>query len=290
MVAFFFLRLGIGVFRWIPFSALPFLSDVLAFALYRVFRYRREVVFEGLNQTFPGKTDAEINEIAWKSYQNLGDVMLETLKSFSTPLAEIERRCPCVNPELVNQYLDRGQSVLITGSHYNNWELACLTIPAGFHAPAVTVYKPLTNKVIDKYYNQNRARGGTLLAAMDEVFALMRRRREEPSAFLFLSDQSPSSRKSSQWVSFLGRETAFLPGVDVLARKFKYPVLHFKIERLQRGYYQLRYYELFPTPAQASETEITKAYAKIIEDEIRNQPENWLWSHKRWKMKADSKG
>ncbi len=287
MVAFFFLRIGVEIFRWIPFSALPYLSNVLAFALCWVFRYRRGVVLEGLSHTFPEKSASEIRAIAWKSYQNLGDVMLETLKSFSAPLSEIQRRCPCVNPELVNQYLTQGQSVLITGSHYNNWELACLTIPAGFHAAAVTVYKPLTNRVIDKYYNQNRARGGTLLAAMDEVFAMMRRRRQEPSAFLFLSDQSPSSRKSSQWVSFLGRETAFLPGVDVLARKFNYPVLHFKIERIQRGYYQLRYYELFPTPAQASEKDITVAYANIIEAEIRDQPENWLWTHKRWKMKPD---
>jgi Kdo2-lipid IVA lauroyltransferase/acyltransferase len=285
-IAHLFLRGLAALFRLLPWSALPYLSDGLAFVLYRVLGYRRSVVFGNLRRVFPTATDAELRRIAWKSYQNLTDVTLETIKAFTAPLTEVRERCPCINPELVNAHLDKGQTVLVTGSHYNNWELACLSIPERFHAPAVTVYKPLSNKAVDKYYNQNRARGGTLLASMEETFGMIRRRREEASAFLFLSDQSPSSRKSAQWVTFLGQESAFLPGVDVIARKFNYPVLHFKIKRVRRGFYELRYETLFENPAKAAEGDITRAYATCVEAEILDQPENWLWSHRRWKMEA----
>lgn len=279
------LRLVAQGFRLLPWSALPSMADGLAFVLYRVVGYRKKVVFDNLRNAFPEKSDTEIEKIARLSYQNLCDVTLETIKSFHAPLHEIERRCPCMNPEILNHYLDQGQTVLVTGSHYCNWELACLTIPVGLHGMAVTVYKPLSNKTVDVYYNQSRARGGSLLAAMDEVFAVMRKRRGDPSAFLFLSDQSPSSRKSAHWVKFLNQDSAFLPGVDVLARKFNYPVLHFQLRRIKRGFYELHYRPLFTEPEQAAEGDITRAYAALIESEIKAQPENWLWSHKRWKMK-----
>lgn len=284
-LAFLLLRAVAALFRIVPWAALPVLSDGLAFLLYRVVGYRKTVVRENLTRVFPEYSAAQRAEIAWKSYQNLTDITLETIKAFTAPLEQIRERCPCINPELVNAYLDQGQTVLITGGHYNNWELACLTIPHGLNGAAVTVYKALSNTHVDTYYNANRARGGTLLASMEDTFSMIRKRREQASAFLFLSDQSPSSRKSAQWVRFLGQDSAFLPGVDVLARKFNYPVLHFNIVRLRRGYYQLRYENLFNNPALAQEGDITRAYAARIEAEIRAQPENWLWSHKRWKMK-----
>jgi KDO2-lipid IV(A) lauroyltransferase len=281
---YFALLFAVQLFRFVSFGVLYRLSNGLAFLLFRVIGYRKKVVLDNLKRVFPDKTAAEIDQIARLSYRNLTDLTLETLKGFSMSKAEIERRCPCLNPELVNAYLDRGQSVIISGSHYNNWELACLSIPNGFHAPAVTVYKPLTNKVIDHYFNQNRARGGMQMVNMETVFSAMRKRRAETAAWMLVSDQSPSSRKSAHWVSFLGQDTASLPGVDLLARKFDYPVLYFHIERVQRGFYQLTYEELWPRPSEASEMDITRAYTQRVEREIYARPENWLWSHKRWKI------
>ncbi|MEI6411511.1 MAG: hypothetical protein WCR52_19135 [Bacteroidota bacterium] len=281
---YFALLFAVQLFRFIPFGVLYRLSNGLAFLLFRVIGYRKKVVLDNLKRVFPDKKNAEIDQIARLSYRNLTDLTLETLKGFSMSAAEIERRCPCLNPELVNAYLDRGQSVIISGSHYNNWELACLSIPKGFHAPAVTVYKPLTNKVIDRYFNQNRARGGMQMVNMEEVFSAMRKRRAETAAWMLVSDQSPSSRKSAHWVTFLGQDTASLPGVDLLARKFDYPVLYFHIERVRRGFYQLTYEELWPTPSEASEMDITRAYTQRVEREVYARPENWLWSHKRWKI------
>jgi KDO2-lipid IV(A) lauroyltransferase len=126
------------------------------------------------------------------------------------------------------------------------------------------------------------------MVAMEDVFKSMRKRAEgtKPAVFLLLADQSPSSRKSAHWVNFLGQDSASLPGVDVLGRKFGLPVLYYRVIRTaRRGFYEIEFSELCVDPSEAQEMEITKAYANRLEADIRENPGHWLWSHKRWKMK-----
>ncbi len=287
-IAYYSLRLVIGVFRFIPFPVLHLLSDGLAFLLFHVIGYRKKEVLESLRLSFPEKTEEERLAIARRSYRNLTDVTLETIKEFTLPLDEVYRRCPSRNPELLNQYLDQGRSVILCGSHYTNWEISGLTMPGDFHGATVTAYKPLTNKVIDGYMNQERARGGMEMVRMEGLFGEIRKRRSEPTVFILVADQSPSSHKSAHWVDFLGQDTASLPGTDVLARKFDYPVLYFNVQRLRRGYYQVTFDLLCPTPSEVSEGDISRIYARHLEAIIRAKPEGWLWSHKRWKLKREA--
>jgi Kdo2-lipid IVA lauroyltransferase/acyltransferase len=287
MIGYFFLRVSVQIFRLVPFRALYALSDALAFLLFSIAGYRRKVVFGNLRRAFPEKNALEIGQIARAAYRNLSDVTLETFKSFTMPYAELERRCPCLNPEVLNKYLDQNQSVILAGSHLANWEYSGLTMPPAFHGATVTAYKPLTNKTMDVYLNRARARTGMEMVAMDEVFRAMRKRDagQPPAAFVLLADQSPSSRKSAHWVDFFGQPTASLPGTDVLARKFGLPVLYYQVRRVRRGFYEIEFSEICADPRAATETSITQAYARRLEADIRAQPEQWLWSHKRWKMK-----
>ncbi len=274
-----------GLFRFIPFPVLYVLSDGLAFLLYRVLGYRKQVALESLRRSFPDKSETEIRVILRKFYRNLTDVTLETIKSNTMSLDELERRCPVRNPEKINHYLDAGQSIILTGAHFNNWEWAGFTIPTHLRGEVTTAYKPLTNKILDGFVNRNRARGGMKMVSMEELFGAMRRQRNIPSVFILVADQSPSSRKSAHWVNFMGQPTACLPGTDVLARKFGYPTLHFHVRRLRRGFYEVVHRDIYTQPANAADGDITRAYAAMLETEIREQPEAWLWSHRRWKMK-----
>ncbi|TNE59977.1 MAG: hypothetical protein EP344_08095 [Bacteroidetes bacterium] len=180
--------------------------------------------------------------------------------------------------------MDAGRPVILAGSHISSWEWPCLTIPEPVRGQVVTAYKPLSNRRIDQYYNKRRTRGGAEMVSMDDTYKALRRYQEQPAMFILVGDQSPSSRKSAQWLPFLNRDTAFMPGIEFFARRFKYPVLYFHSQRVRRGYYELTYQEVWLNPEQANETDITRAYAAHIEQIIREQPENWLWSHKRWKM------
>ncbi len=281
------LRLVSALFRFLPFRGLYILSDGLAFLLHRIISYRKQVALENLRRSFPEKTEPEIQVILRKFYRNLTDVTLETLKSNTMSLAELDWRCPVRNPEKINQYLQHGQSIILTGAHFNNWEWAGFTIPRTTKGITTTAYKPLTNKLIDSFVNRNRARAGMQMVSMEELFGAMRRQKEVASVYILVADQSPSSRKSAHWVNFLSQPTPSLPGADVLARKFGYPTLHFHVRRLRRGFYEVEYRDVWIEPALAEPGDITRAYAAMLEKEIRLQPESWLWSHKRWKMKPE---
>lgn len=284
-ISYWILRALAESFRLVPFWLLYRLSDMLAFLFEQVIGYRKQVMLDNLRRSFPEKTPEELHKILRAAYRNLTDITLETIKGFTVAQAELNRRCTYANPELANAYLERGQSLVIAGSHINSWEWPCMTLPLALHAPTFSVYKPLSNKIVDRYYNRRRGRAGMIMISMDDTFAVLRKHAQETGAYFFLSDQSPSSRKSVHWVRFLNQDTAFMPGVDFLARRFKYPVLYFHCERLRRGYYQVTFYEICTDPAAATEQEISRAYAALVENIIQKQPENWLWSHRRWKHK-----
>lgn len=285
MLAYLLLRGVVELFRLIPFPVLYLLSDALAFLLRVLVGYRRGVIHSNLQRAFPEKNESEIRQIARKTYRNLTDITLETIKSQTASVTEIQRRCRTVNPELVTQCMDEGRSVILAGSHTGNWEYAGLTLPLSLSRNMVGVYKPLTNKYIDKFMGLKRMRGGIVLAAMDEVLNQMRKNKNDASwSYMLIADQSPSSRKRAHWVEFFGRTTAALPGVDVLARNFDMPVFAYRIKRIRRGYYEINFEALCLNPSETKETEITKTYTQRLEQEIRSEPENWLWSHKRWKM------
>lgn len=287
-IGYFSLRVIIEIFRFVPFRIVYAISDGLAYLLLRVVGYRKGVVAENLRRAFPEKDDAEIKRLMWLSYQNLADNTLESLKLFTTPIPEIHRRCPVLNPDLVNQYLDQGQPIILAGSHYNNWEICGITMPPHFHGATVTAFKPLSNKLMDRYLNSARSRTGMEMVGMEDTFKEMRKRAGKPVVYILLADQSPSSRKSAHWVPFFGQDTASLPGTDVLARKFGFPVLYFHVRRTKRGFYEVEFSEIWKNPHEAAEMDITRAYARHLEAIIREQPENWLWSHKRWKIKRES--
>lgn len=269
----------------VPFPLLYLLSDGLAFLLQKVIGYRSKLVVEQLQKCFPEKNEKEIANIARLSYKNLSDVILEALKSFTMRLPQIRKRYKFVNPEIINAYLEKGTSVLLCGSHYNNWEWGVQTADIDFTGQAFGVYKPLANKPIDNYFNKIRERAGMRLIKMKETFSFIENNQKTAGAYFLISDQSPGNRSMSRmhWVNFFGHETAAQTGVDTLARIYNYPVFHFEVNRIKRGYYEISYTPVCLDPAEKLEGEITQAYMKILEKAIVRSPESWMWSHRRWK-------
>jgi KDO2-lipid IV(A) lauroyltransferase len=273
-----------GLFRFVPYPLLYVFSDILAFVLRNVAGYRKQVILNNLTKAFPEKSTAEINSIVGETYRNLTDIILETVKSFTTPVSGLQRRCVFRNPETVTDVLNGGKSVLLAGSHTCNWEYAGTMLPTALHVPVFGAYKPLTNKPTEAFLNQKRGRGGMIPIPMESMMAELRRSQSRPTATILISDQSPSSRKRAQWISFFGRDTACLPGADIISRMFDYPVFSYRITRVRRGYYEVTFIPVCMNPSEAREGAITRRYHELLEQEIRENPGNWLWSHKRWKM------
>ena len=102
---------------------------------------------------------------------------------------------------------------------------------------------------------------------------------------LMIADQSPTHRETATWIPFLNQDTACFSGYEKLAKHYNYPVFFIDFHRLKRGYYQNTITELVKNPRKMAEGEIIRLFMNRLEKRIIEEPENWLWSHKRWKKK-----
>lgn len=278
-------RTGVLLFAHLPFRVLFALSDLTAFLLGRVIRYRSEVVMSNLKKAFPEKSEPELHAIRKRFYAHLADIFLEGLKGLYISKEEVLRRYRFINPELVNQYYFEGRHVFAMPAHYGNWEWGVLSFSLQVDHDVIGVYKPIHNPLIERFMADRRTRFGLQLAPFYTTRQIMENPPAKPSLYIMMSDQSPSSGKKAQWVTFLGQETACLHGADYYSRKLNYPALFMDIQRVKRGFYEISFSLLEENPASTKETAVTYAYMSRLEEVIRGKPEDWLWSHRRWKHK-----
>ncbi len=278
-------RLFVLIFAITPFSVIYAFSSVLAFIIGKIFEYRHSVIYKNLTNAFPNKTEKEKKKIIRKVYLNISDLIVESLKSFTMTKKQIQKREVVLNPEFLDSYFNSNHGVIGVSGHYANWEWAALT--SGFylkHCP-VGFYKPLSNKYIDKYLKNNRSRFGMHLCSIYVTAMSFESYKNKNAFFAMVGDQSPSNVSKAYWIKFLNQETACLHGPEKYAKKFNLPIVFIDIQRVKRGYYTVELSKIVDEPLNAPDGEITKLYMQKLEKVIINKPEDWLWSHRRWKIK-----
>jgi Kdo2-lipid IVA lauroyltransferase/acyltransferase len=284
LLNFFFFYLFSMLVGFLPFPLLYKFSDFLAFILRKVIKYRRAVIVKNLVSTFPGLSKNELNPIINKCYLNLSDIILEGIKAFTISRKQVLARHRILNPEILHPYLEAGKGVICVTGHYGNWEWGALSPGLYLEDKIVAFYKPIQNKWIDNFVRKTRARYNTVLAPIRETTKTFEKNKGLPVVYIMAADQSPSNREMAYWVNFLGRETAFLHGPEKHARINNYPVFYVAIRRVKRGYYELKLLNLAEDPSSLPNGRITRLYAEQLEILINEDPSNWLWSHKRWKL------
>jgi KDO2-lipid IV(A) lauroyltransferase len=281
VIAFFFIFL-IGI---IPFSILYLFSDLVYFFLYYIFGYRKNIIYDNIRKSFPELQESEIKKLVRLSYKNLSDILVESFKGFTMTKGQIKRHHKVINPEVFDKYYDEGISIIALPNHYGNWEWGAMSPSLYSRHRIVALYKPLSNKYLDGFVRKNRSRTGAYLESIYKTAKIFQEfTTGEPSLFILASDQSPSNAKKAHWVKFLGRDTAFLHGPETYARKHNLPVFFVDIQRVKRGFYELELIPLTEKPDELAPGELTQMYAAKLEAVIRKKPENWLWSHRRWKL------
>ena len=281
-------RLFVLLFALIPFWLLYIIADILCFILHRVFRYRLTVVRSNLHKSFPEKSEKEIKRIEKLFYQNLSQIMVESLKAFTMSKKQILKRHKIINLDDVSDlYDDKYGGIIALPCHYGNWEWGAMSCRHLAWDP-IAFYKPLSNIYLDKYIKNNRSRIGTELVSIFETARCFVNNKDKHKIYVMASDQSPSNKAKSIWVKFMGIETAFLHGPEFYSKKYNYPAVFVDIQRVRKGYYELELTTLADNPSELPPGELTKLYANKLEEIIRIRPENWLWSHKRWKLTKDN--
>jgi Kdo2-lipid IVA lauroyltransferase/acyltransferase len=270
-----------------PISILPFwvlygISDVMYVMVYKIFGYRKKVVMDNLRKSFPEKTQEELEIIARKFYRNLCDSIVETIKLLTISNAEINKRFTC-NYDVVNNETGKGRIVQAHLSHTFNWEWGTVASNLNMNVTFTALYNRITNNAFNKLMYKMRTRSGSNMVDMDDMQKVMADYQKQDICWCFIADQNPSEPRRGAWVDFFGRETSFFKGAELIARRYNNIVLFGSIKKLRRGFYHLELIKKYDNARQTSDGEITTAYVRYLEDEIRNQPENWVWSHRRWK-------
>lgn len=278
----------------LPLRVLFFISDITIYPLiYRVFRYRLNVVRENLANSFPDKTTSELRQLEKQFYRHLCDGFMEMIRVLSMSSEEVLKRMKCVNPEVFLRYEPEGKGVMLLLGHYGNWEYQlAIYLHMVQHGSqlCVGVYRPLKNKAFDYLYQRIRTRFGNNIVPKDSAFrkVIELKRNKISAVYGLVADQTPSRRNIHYWTTFLNQDTPMFSGGERMARQTGFPVVYADVRRLSRGYYQTEYILLSDDPQSEPPDSITERYARAMEQTILRDPAYWLWSHRRWKYKRNT--
>jgi KDO2-lipid IV(A) lauroyltransferase len=281
-------------FAWgvskLPFPLLYLLSDMMSFFLRIVVRYRKKVVFENLSRSFPDKSRKEIHRIARKFYRNLSDIIVEVIKQRSITRNQLMERFTFLNYELFEQTFARGKSIILATGHSGNWEWMGAAVDLRTPQKGYAIVKPLSDRRFHDYMEMLRHRitkGGTI--PFKETYrTLVKNKKEELTFNVFAADQTPIRDEINYWAVFLNQDTPFFLGIDRIARSLDFAVIFVDTWRTGRGRYCCEFSMITGEPKLAAEFEIMNNYIRKLEEAIIKRPDNWLWSHRRWKYKREA--
>jgi KDO2-lipid IV(A) lauroyltransferase len=272
----------------LPFPIFYAFSDFVYFLIYRVVGYRKKVVRANLELTLPHLSDAERKDIEKKFYKHMCDMFLEMIKTMSMSPDEMERRFQVTNIDLVLDYAKKGKSVILVASHYASYEWL-LTINPKLGFQGVAVYKKLANPYFDRLVRKIRTKYNTEMIETRKAIPTMAQNQREGKLSLYglASDQSPKLDRIFHSMPFLGIEVPVHTGAEMLAKKYDLAVIMVKVKKVKRGYYEATFLSLADNPKEYKDFEITEMYLKEVEKQILEQPEFYLWTHKRWKHRVE---
>lgn len=273
----------------LPWGVLYGAARCLAFIVHRVLRYRVGVVRANVSASFPELDRRAQNRIVRDYYRRLGDLVAEVVKSATLGARELGDRVALHNLEVVRGELEAGRSVLIVAAHHCNWEWLLLSLSLQIGFPLAAAYKPLHDARAERWMRRLRTRfGGTLIPAKELLGHLIAHR--GPQAIAMVADQEPVTSDYKWWTRFLGRPTAFYMGPEKIAQVTRNAVVFAAMRRIARGRYEVNLEMIAPARAALAAGEITERYARLVEAQILASPEDWTWSHRRWKLRRSLYG
>lgn len=274
----------------LPFRLLYAFSDFLYLIIYRVFSYRKKVVFDNLKLVYPNKTKKELKQIAKLFYHHLCDMMVESIKSITISAETMRAHFTFKNIELIKELEAKNRSIILMCAHYGSWEWIFILQTYVSHK-GYAVYKELSNPYFDKLFKRIRAKYNSHLITTKQTIPTLIKSKENGELTIngFVSDQSPRIHKTHHWGNFMGIDIPVFTGAEMLAKKLDMSVVFFKVKRLKRGYYETTFELMAENPIEYPDYEITDEFLKRVEKQIHEAPQYYLWTHKRWKHRNKNK-
>ena len=273
----------------LPFRILYFLSDILYVLIYKLAGYRKKTVRENIWLCLPHLSVAERRKIEKKFYKHFCDTLVEMVKTMTISDSELKKRFTFDNIELVNKIEAQGKSIALICGHYASYEWLLvmnkyLTTHKGFG-----VYKTIRNKYFDRLVRRIRGRFDAELIDTRSTIPVMRKNMREGTLgyYGFLSDQSPKRDSAIYWTKFFGMEVPVHVGAEMLSKKLGLTIMFVKGSKIKRGYYKAEFIEYPHDPKTIPNFEITDEFLRLLELQILEAPEYYLWTHKRFKHRRN---
>jgi KDO2-lipid IV(A) lauroyltransferase len=275
----------------IPLSLLPLwmlyvLSDITSFLLRYVIKYRTKIVESNIEHSFPHLSTHRKHKLEDMFYKHLSDMFFEAIKELSIRRKFVMEHYHCNNPEILEPFYKKNQSVILVSGHYNNWEYMVLSLDMQFSHHGIGVGKRMSNKTFDKLMYDKRTRFGTEVCYADNFKEVLENyeKKHIPCVYMLLSDQSPNDIHKCYWTNFLNQNTPVIFGAEHLAKKYNLPVFFYRVNKIKRGYYTFNLIQITAEPMKTQYGEITQKHVGLLERTIKERPSYWLWSHRRWKL------
>lgn len=268
----------------LPFRVIYFISDIIYALVFYVFKYRKEVVFNNLQIAFPEKTEMERIKIAKGFYHNLIDTFLESVKFITLSKKQIQKRS-IGEFELINSLAAKGKNIHIMAGHQFNWEYANLLYALNLKIPFVGIYMPISNKILDKIFYNFRKQFGTILISATEFNKGSHPAFSKQYSLALAADQNPGDPSNAYWMNYFEKPAPFLTGPAKGAVKNNTAVVVVGFKKIKRGYYSFSTKLITENGSLFTPEKLTLLYKNEMENIIRKDPSNYLWSHRRWRHK-----
>ena len=276
------LNIFLTFFGKLPNKIIYFLSDILSFIAYKLLKYRLEIVRVNLKKSFPNLGPKTLKSIEVAFYKNFCDVLVENLLLHSISKPELQNKMKLINPKVFKDLNFKNKGVLLVGAHYNNWEWMALSLSTYLNNRLYTVYKPLSNLSVDKIMKDSRKRFGANIIPMDSFAKTVIKNKNQASVNLMLVDQSPHKSKLDFFCNFLNQDTPVYLGPEKLIKSTELELYFIEVHRVKRGNYEMKVVPLLHNTL-SKFGDITELHVKHLENLIQMRPQNWLWTHRRWK-------
>ena len=272
----------------LPLWLLYFVSDLLFFPTYYLARYRRKIVRRNLTGSFPEKDLKEIVRIEKRFYHFFCDYIVETIKLFSMSEEQMKRRMVFKGVDHIVSAMEKEDKnfCFVYLGHYCNWEwIASLPYWCPDDVKCGQIYHPLYNKAFDRLFLRLRNQfGGECIAMKETLRRIIEMKRAKQKCIIgFISDQAPKWNSIHHWCDFPHPQTPVFIGTERIGKQVDALIYYADVKRTRRGYYLCEFKPLTHRPKEVPDYELTDRFTHLLEEMIKERPDFWLWSHKRWK-------
>ncbi|MBW3523577.1 lysophospholipid acyltransferase family protein [Chryseobacterium sp. NKUCC03_KSP] len=273
-----------------PLKILYIFSDIIFFLNFYFVGYRKKIITQNLKNSFPEKTEKEIKAIRKKFYLNFSDYLAETIKSFSISEAETRVRIQYINQHLFHEAKAEGKNIILMAGHVFNWEWMNALSPITPQKKTHPVYRKVNSSFWEDQMKKVRSKfGNEPLEANEVILNIFRNKNDGNNIYLFVADQTPHIAHVNYGLKFLNQRTPAFIGYDKLATRMDLIFIYCDMKKVKRGFYQVNFHRIYPDGEKFVKNEVVRKFHQLLENTIRKNPDNYLWSHRKWKYQDSIK-